>query len=55
MLLDYIEFSWEGNVGTGTSYNLYINGASVNDDPAIRAAFLNLMGELQRKGAMNRG
>jgi len=41
--------------GGGTSYNLYINGASVNDDPAIRAAFLNLMGELQRKGAMNVG
>jgi len=39
----------------GTSYNLYINGASINDDPAIRAAFLNLMSELQRKGAMNVG
>ena len=41
--------------GGGTSYNLYINGASINDDPAIRAAFLNLMSELQRKGAMNVG
>ena len=41
--------------GTGTQYNVYIDGARVNDDPAIQAAFLGLFDVLQRKGAMNRG
>ena len=36
----------------GTTYNLYINDARVNDDPAIESAFLNLMGVVNRKGMM---
>lgn len=39
----------------GTQYNLYINDARVNDDPAIRSAFIGLMTTLERKGAMNVG
>ena len=39
----------------GTSYNVSIDGARINDDPAIQAAILNLFDVLQRKGAMNRG
>lgn len=38
--------------GGGTTYNLYINDARVNDDPAIESAFLNLMGAVNRKGMM---
>ena len=41
--------------GGGQTYNLYINDAKVNDDPAIQAAFINLMETLARKGAMNVG
>lgn len=41
--------------GGGAQYNVYIDGARVNDDPAIQAAFLGLFDVLQRKGAMNRG
>lgn len=41
--------------GTGTQYSVYIDGARINDDPAIQAAFLGLFDVLQRKGAMNRG
>ena len=41
--------------GGGTVYNLSVDGAKVNDDPAIRAAFLNLMSELKRKAEMNVG
>lgn len=41
--------------GGGQTYNLYINDAHVNDDPAIRSAFVNLMTTIERKGAMNIG
>ena len=41
-----------GAGGGGTTYNLYINDARVNDDPAIESAFLNLMGAVNRKGMM---
>lgn len=41
--------------GSGTTYNISIDGTTINDDPAIRAAFMGLMGELARKGAMNVG
>lgn len=41
--------------GGGQTYNLYINDAHVNDDPAIRSAFVNLMTTIERKGAMNVG
>ena len=41
-----------GAGGGGTTYNLYINDARVNDDPAIESAFLNLMGAVNRRGMM---
>ena len=41
--------------GSTQSYNLYIDGAVVNDDPAIRSMFIDFMLELKRKGAMNVG
>ena len=41
--------------GGSVTYNLSIDGAKVNDDPAIRSAFLNLMFELKRKAEMNVG
>lgn len=54
-LVDAIADGVSRRVGGGNQYNLYINDARVNDDPAIRAAFINLMGTVQRKGAMNVG
>ena len=35
-----------------TTYNLYINGARINDDSQIRANFLGLLNEMARKGMM---
>ena len=37
----------------GATYNLYINDARVNDNPAIESAFVGLMHTLVREGAMN--
>ena len=34
--------------GGGTVYNISIDGTKINDDPAIRSAFMGLMGELRR-------
>lgn len=34
--------------GYGNVTNVYINGNKVNDDPAVKAAFLEFMGELHR-------
>ena len=34
--------------GYGSVTNIYIDGAKVNDDPAIRNAFMGFMGELRR-------
>lgn len=34
--------------GGGSVTNVYINGNKVNDDPAVKAAFLDFMGELHR-------
>ena len=34
--------------GGGNVTNIYIDGAKVNDDPAIRSAFMGFMGELRR-------
>ena len=34
--------------GYGSVTNVYINGNKVNDDPAVKAAFLEFMGELHR-------
>ena len=34
--------------GYGSVTNVYINGNKVNDDPAVKAAFLDFMGELHR-------
>lgn len=34
--------------GGGSVTNVYIDGTRINDDPAIRSAFMGLMGELQR-------
>ena len=39
----------------GGTTNVYIDGARVNDDAAIEAAFRDLMMLLQRKAMMNRG
>lgn len=44
-----------GAGGGGATYNLYINDARVNDDPAIESAFVGLMNTLVREGAMNVG
>jgi len=44
-----------GAGGGGTTYNLYINDARVNDSPAIESAFVGLMNTLVREGAMNVG
>lgn len=41
--------------GAGTNYVINIDGARVNDDPAIRESFINFMTELQRRAAMNVG
>ena len=41
--------------GTGTAYNLYIDGARVNDDAQIQQQFIDLMLLLQRKEMMNVG
>lgn len=53
--VDLIADGVSRRMGAGTSYNLYINGARVNDDPQIRTQFIDLMTTLQRKGAMNVG
>lgn len=41
--------------GAGTTYNVYINDARINDNEAIRSDVLGLLSDLQRYGAMNRG
>ena len=42
--------------GAGTDVtNIYIDGLRVNDDEAIRADVLNLVADMRRLGAMNRG
>lgn len=51
-LTDTIADGVARRVAGATQYNLYINDARVNDDPAIRSAFLNLMGAVNRKGMM---
>lgn len=40
---------------SGGNISVYVDGARVNDDPAIRAAFIDFMGELKRRAAMNVG
>ena len=54
-LTDTIADGVARRVAGATQYNLYINDARVNDDPAIRSAFIGLMTTLERKGAMNVG
>lgn len=49
-LVDLIATGVANRIGSGTQYNLYINDARVNDDPAIRSAFIDLMGAVNRKG-----
>ena len=39
----------------GTGNNIYIDGARINDDAAIRDAMFNFLETLQRRGAMNVG
>lgn len=51
-LTDTIASGVASRLSGGTQYNLYINDARVNDDPAIRSAFIDLMGALNRKGMM---
>ena len=36
----------------GTVYNVYVNGARINDDEAVRRCFVGFMGELDRLGAI---
>ena len=38
---------YSGGAG-GAYYTININGNKVNDDPAVKAAFLDFMGELHR-------
>lgn len=49
-LVDAIADGVSSRIGGGNQYNLYINDARVNDDPAIRSAFIDLMGAVNRKG-----
>lgn len=49
-LTDTIASGVASRLSGGTQYNLYINDARVNDDPAIRSAFIDLMGAVNRKG-----
>ena len=41
--------------GETNNYTLVVDGAVINDDPHVRGIFIDLMGELQRKAAMNFG
>lgn len=41
--------------GAGTVYNVYMNDIAVNDNAAIRNDVLQLLTDMQRVGAMNRG
>lgn len=41
--------------GAGTVYNTYLNDVRVNDDERIQEDVINLLTDLQRYGAMNRG
>lgn len=41
--------------GAGTVYNVYMNDVAVNDNAAIRADVMQLLMDMQRYGAMNRG
>ena len=38
--------------GAGTTYNIYINDARINDDAQIRSNFTALLNEMARKGMM---
>jgi len=40
--------TYQGGYGGGSVTNVYIDGARVNDDPAIQAATLNLLTEMRR-------
>jgi hypothetical protein len=52
-LMGYITKAVGG--GGGTTYNLYVDGARVNDDAEIRDQMLDLLLTMKRKGAMNVG
>ena len=41
--------------GTGVTYNMYIDGARINDDAQIQSQFIDLMLTIRRKEAMNVG
>lgn len=41
--------------GTGVTYNMYIDGARINDDAQIQSQFVDLMLTLRRKEMMNVG
>ena len=41
--------------GSSTVYNFSVDGATINDDPHMRGLFIELLFEMQRKAAMNRG
>lgn len=41
--------------GTGTTYNVYMNDVRVNDDERIQQDVMQLLTDMQRYGAMNRG
>ncbi|MCI6844140.1 MAG: tape measure protein [Coriobacteriaceae bacterium] len=47
LIADEVVRRWGGASG-GTTYNTYIDGTRINDDAAIRAAFMGFMGELVR-------
>lgn len=47
LIADEVVRRWGGASG-GTTYNTYIDGTRINDDAAIRGAFMGFMGELVR-------
>lgn len=53
LIADELYERMRGN--SGVVYQINIDGARVNDDPAIRATFIDFMTELQRRADMNVG
>ena len=41
-----------GGFSNGNTYNVYINGAKINDDAQIQSKFMTLLNEMARKGMM---
>jgi len=46
------QYAYATSSSSGTSYNIYINGTKINDDPQIRNQFETLIKDMARKGMM---